>query len=268
MKRLATTGLALSVWLVAHGSGGCGGSEFSLADAGDGGQDASSDGSGGSSGGGGNSSGVDAGGCKLSSDCHGPLPALCELCPDGASGCAHWECRGGVCVTAYCTGAGIQDAGCVSAGASCVGATCCGGLSCCSGVPIPVGQSYCGIACPRSDWHVKAGFAPVESEAVLDAVASLPLSKWRYQSEPPEVQHIGPMAQDFKAAFGVGADDKHIFQIDADGVSFAAIQALAHKLDALTASQQALERENADLRAQVQKLETRMLPEQASCPAP
>jgi hypothetical protein len=114
---------------------------------------------------------------------------------------------------------------------------------------------------------VKAGFTPVQPDAVLDAVASLPLSKWRYKSEPSDVQHIGPMAQDFKAAFGVGADDTHIFQIDADGVSFAAIQALAHRLDALTASQRSLEQENTELRVQVQQLERRVNSAQASCPA-
>jgi len=39
-------------------------------------------------------------------------------------------------------------------------------------------------------------------------------------------RHIGPMAQDFQAAFGVGADDKHIATVDADGVALAAIQGL------------------------------------------
>jgi hypothetical protein len=114
---------------------------------------------------------------------------------------------------------------------------------------------------------MKAGFTPVATDTVLDAVTSLPLSKWHYKSEPAEIQHIGPMAQDFKAAFGVGADDTHIFQIDADGVSFAAIQALAHRLEAVMASQRSLERENADLRAQVEELEERAPPARTSCPA-
>jgi hypothetical protein len=34
------------------------------------------------------------------------------------------------------------------------------------------------------------------------------------------------MAQDFAAAFAVGEDDKHIHPVDAQGVAFAAIQAL------------------------------------------
>jgi hypothetical protein len=107
-----------------------------------------------------------------------------------------------------------------------------------------------------SDRNAKAGFTPVQADAVLDGLLSLPLSKWHYKFEPPEIQHIGPMAQDFKAAFGVGVDDKHIFQIDADGVSFAAIQALSHKLDTVMEAQRRLERDNADLLARVQQLET------------
>jgi cell division protein FtsB len=58
------------------------------------------------------------------------------------------------------------------------------------------------------------------------------------------------------------------FQIDADGVSFAAIRALAHRLEALTASQQSLEQENVALRAQVQRLERRVGTAPAACPAP
>jgi Chaperone of endosialidase len=315
MKRHIATGLALVVWLIALAGGGCGGSVFSLDDAGGGGNDASSGGSGdssggssgaGSSSGNGSSSGglPDGGGCRQAADCRGPLPTFCQFCPDGSNGCAHWECRGGVCEIAFCATGGTQDggsvrcgpnvcpagerccdhctgscvnalsgancpddnspmhpcadAGCALSGSSCASTTCCAGLSCCSGIPIPPGQAYCYVGCPRSDFNVKAGFASVQPDSVLDAVAALPLSKWHYKEEPPDVQHIGPMAQDFKAAFGVGADDKHIFQIDADGVSLAAIQALAHRLDALTASQRSLERENADLLVKVRRLERRV----------
>ena len=59
------------------------------------------------------------------------------------------------------------------------------------------------------------------------------------------------MAQDFAAAFNVGASDKFIFQVDADGVSLAAIQALDAKVDALEA-------ENAQLRATLRELERRL----------
>lgn len=115
---------------------------------------------------------------------------------------------------------------------------------------------------------MKAGFTAVKADSVLEGLLSLPLSLWHYKSDPPEVQHIGPMAQDFKATFGVGADDKHIFQIDADGVSFAAIQALSRRLETLADAQQSLERENAELRAQVKELAAQVGTPRAPSSAP
>jgi len=58
------------------------------------------------------------------------------------------------------------------------------------------------------------------------------------------VPHIGPVAQDFYGAFQVGVDDKHISMVDADGVALAAIQGLNQKL----------ERENAELRKELQEI--------------
>lgn len=39
------------------------------------------------------------------------------------------------------------------------------------------------------------------------------------------------MAQDFRAAFDLGDDDKHIATVDADGVALAAIQGLNQKVE-------------------------------------
>src|SRR5213075_1514286 len=60
-----------------------------------------------------------------------------------------------------------------------------------------------------SDRNLKAGFEAVDAQAILAQVAVLPLSRWHYTNAPAK-RHIGPMAQDFQAAFGVGLDDKHI----------------------------------------------------------
>ncbi|MFI0935623.1 tetratricopeptide repeat protein [Streptomyces sp. NPDC021019] len=60
---------------------------------------------------------------------------------------------------------------------------------------------------------------------ILAAVASLPVSTWSYQGEE-NVRHLGPMAQDWYAAFGLGADDRSIHVIDANGVAIVAMQAL------------------------------------------
>jgi Flp pilus assembly pilin Flp len=77
-----------------------------------------------------------------------------------------------------------------------------------------------------SDRNKKANFAAVNAREVLGRVVSLPIATWNYLSQGPAVRHIGPMAQDFHAAFGVGEDDTHINMVDANGVALAAIQGL------------------------------------------
>jgi Chaperone of endosialidase len=83
-----------------------------------------------------------------------------------------------------------------------------------------------------SDRNVKKDFAPVDSRGILEKLATLPVTQWHYQWEAASVTpHIGPMAQDFKAAFYPGSDDKSITTQEADGVALAAIQGLNQKLN-------------------------------------
>jgi hypothetical protein len=110
------------------------------------------------------------------------------------------------------------------------------------------GKVNCTVLELTSDRAQKSGFAPVDCGAMLAEVARLPLSTWHYTNET-SVTHIGPMAQDFQAAFRVGSDDKHIATVDADGVALAAIQALNDKVEALVARVATLEKENVRLRA-------------------
>ncbi|TVQ32138.1 MAG: hypothetical protein EA370_12585 [Wenzhouxiangella sp.] len=106
-----------------------------------------------------------------------------------------------------------------------------------------------------SDRANKQDLESVDVQAVLDQLADLEISSWRYLRGDPESRHIGPMAQDFHAAFGYGVSDDSISSIDAQGIAFAAIQALNERLhDArLSLGQQlgALEEENVALRAEV-----------------
>jgi trimeric autotransporter adhesin len=101
-------------------------------------------------------------------------------------------------------------------------------------------------ACDR---NVKENFLPVDSSRVLEQLAAMPISTWTYkaQSRNP-VRYLGPVAQDFHAAFGLGPDDKHINEIDEMGVALAAIQGLNQKLDA----------ENAKLQGQVADLQSQL----------
>ena len=103
-----------------------------------------------------------------------------------------------------------------------------------------------------SDRNLKTDVARIDDAAVLDKVAALPISRWSYKSEHG-VRHVGPMAQDFYAAFKVGEDDKHITSIDEDGVALAAIKALhaenARLRGRYTAENAALRRQLAALKA-------------------
>jgi len=83
-----------------------------------------------------------------------------------------------------------------------------------------------GTVNPPSDRNLKADFSAVDPRSILEKLAAVPIQSWHYRSEPETVRHLGPVAQDFKAAFGLGTDDKHISTVDADGVTMAAIQGL------------------------------------------
>jgi len=91
---------------------------------------------------------------------------------------------------------------------------------------VPVG--ICNIP---SDRAIKENFVPIDNEAILARVADMPLSYWNYTEDAGKTRHIGPMAQDFMAAFAVGDSDRHIQLVDANGVTLAAIQALNARLE-------------------------------------
>ncbi|MFE6862344.1 tail fiber domain-containing protein [Nocardia sp. NPDC057668] len=68
---------------------------------------------------------------------------------------------------------------------------------------------------------------------ILAKVVDLPISTWRYEWEPQQVNHLGPMAQDWMAAFGLGDDEKVIYGVDAVGVLLVCVQALQRDVEAL-----------------------------------
>jgi hypothetical protein len=82
-----------------------------------------------------------------------------------------------------------------------------------------------------SDRNAKENFQSVNAQAVLQQVAALPVTSWNYKTQAKSIRHLGPMAQDFYAAFAVGEDERHITEIDESGVALAAIQGLNQKLN-------------------------------------
>ncbi len=105
-----------------------------------------------------------------------------------------------------------------------------------------------------SDRNVKENFKPVDPRSVLEKVSRLPVTEWNLISQPARILHIGPMAQDFQAAFGVGEDDRHISTTDADGVALAAIQGLNQIVKEKDARIEKLEKDVAELKAMVNSL--------------
>ncbi|MEZ4954293.1 MAG: tail fiber domain-containing protein [Saprospiraceae bacterium] len=82
---------------------------------------------------------------------------------------------------------------------------------------------------------MKENITPVNSAEVLDKIMQLPITQWNYIKEDDAIKHIGPMAQDFYEAFGLGRDEKTISTIDPAGVALVAIQELNKKQKELNA---------------------------------
>jgi hypothetical protein len=119
-----------------------------------------------------------------------------------------------------------------------------------------VGAAYCdgGAWVSGSDRNSKAGFMPVNTDDILAKVAALPITRWHYPSSSG-TPHLGPMAQDFYAAFGTGSDDRHIADVDEGGVALAAIQGLNKKEDEKDAEIKTLKQENHSLQQRLDALE-------------
>jgi hypothetical protein len=81
-----------------------------------------------------------------------------------------------------------------------------------------------------SDSNAKTKITPINPREILAKLSSLPLAEWEYKADPAGRRYLGPMAQDFHAAFGLGADDKTISTLDSDGVLYAAIQGLLEEI--------------------------------------
>ncbi len=97
---------------------------------------------------------------------------------------------------------------------------------------------------------LKTAFEAIDPSLILAKLDELPVTSWRFKEGPPD-RHIGPVAEDFQAIFGLG-DGKHISTTDAQGVLMAAVQALKREGDSL---RQDLARKDAEIRALSERLE-------------
>lgn len=88
-----------------------------------------------------------------------------------------------------------------------------------------------GVWTNASDVNLKEDITPLNPHEIMQKIMQLPVTRWRYKGT--NEYHVGPMAQDFYASFGVGTDDKSISTIDPSGVNILALQALYEKLQVL-----------------------------------
>lgn len=98
----------------------------------------------------------------------------------------------------------------------------------------------------------------LDGEGVLGKIALMPVRTWNYKAQPASIRHAGPTAEDFHAAFGLGDDPRYISTTDADGIGFAAIQALEARTRELSQTNEVLRRDNDTLRLMLTALVDRL----------
>ncbi|HEX2059358.1 MAG TPA: tail fiber domain-containing protein, partial [Thermoanaerobaculia bacterium] len=73
-----------------------------------------------------------------------------------------------------------------------------------TGCNLPAGSGVFNCTSSRT---TKENFTNVDGEELLATLRKVPVSTWNYIGEGAKVRHIGPMAEDFHAAFRLGTDD-------------------------------------------------------------
>ncbi len=109
-----------------------------------------------------------------------------------------------------------------------------------------------------SDRNQKHAIVPLDGTAVLEKLADVPVSEWSYKTDSADQRHIGPMAQDFYAAFGLASGETRISARDMAGVNMAAVKALQTQLSVLTAELDEERARNRELATENQDLAQRL----------
>ena len=109
-----------------------------------------------------------------------------------------------------------------------------------------------------SDVNIKEGFEEIDAKEILRKVKNLPITRWNYIKDENDTSHVGPMAQDFAAAFELGKSDKHISTIDSDGISLAAIKGLSLIMDEKDTTISAQADEIAELKSELSEIKTEL----------
>jgi hypothetical protein len=125
--------------------------------------------------------------------------------------------------------------------------------------PLHMGSgAYCsaaGVWTSVSDRNAKEHFTAIDPRAVLAKLAALPITQWHYKAETNGAKHLGPTAQDFHTAFGLGDSETAIGTVDESGVALAAIQGLNQIVNEHRAELRARDAEIQALKERVSRFE-------------
>ena len=115
-----------------------------------------------------------------------------------------------------------------------------------TGCNLPAGSGVFNCTSSRA---TKENFLGVNGDDVLSRLRKVPVSTWNYITEGQQVRHLGPMAEDFYTAFGLGTGNTSIGVQDLAGVSLVGVKAL----EARTAK---LQESNVQLKAAIEQKNT------------
>ncbi|PEN11489.1 hypothetical protein CRI94_15770 [Longibacter salinarum] len=115
-----------------------------------------------------------------------------------------------------------------------------------------------GVLTEASSMHLKENRETVNTAEVLETLKSLPVETWNYRTDEDGIRHMGPMAQTFYAAFGLGVDEEHLAPLDVNGVALAAIQELLKRVESLESEAASTENQVQELKAENQELSDRI----------
>jgi hypothetical protein len=93
----------------------------------------------------------------------------------------------------------------------------------------------------------KENFHALDGKLVLAKLDALPISTWNYKGADEGDRHLGPVAEDFHAAFGLGNSDHFVAPTDMAGVALASVKALQEEVQERDRRIEALEARLAEL---------------------
>ncbi len=76
----------------------------------------------------------------------------------------------------------------------------------------------------------KENFQLANGKMVLAKLEKMPISTWNYRGSDANDRHLGPVAEDFHAAFGLGTSDHFVAPTDMAGVALASVKALQDEI--------------------------------------